>query len=200
MDADHARFLGRHSAEGLGVIKLASRPECHRVGKTRRAIDAHRDSTLEIRSDEQREFGILLQTIQEHGSFIRLTLVQEWRLKRHRHCKRADVIFEDGVAEPQILGVVDIQELCPHPGHEELSHFFFDGEFAQSFLRPFLAVAVKMDGAGLLIFCASEGWENKQASYCNDSNTFEHRQKISREAQLAYRIAEGGCPYAIIVG
>ena len=77
------------------------------------------------------------------------------------------MILAHVVEQMQIGRAVDIQEIGPHPDHEELSDFFFQRKLAQRFLRPLLAVAIKMDGAGMLEFIFgltrhAEGKEQKQ--------------------------------------
>ena len=61
------------------------------------------------------------------------------------------MIFVYVVAELKVVGIFSIPKLHPHPDHEELADFLFGGELVQSLLRPFLPVAVEMDGTRLLV-------------------------------------------------
>ena len=83
--ADGAGLLGSNAAEGLGVLLLPSRAEGHGVGKRGCAAKAHGDPALKIGGEEQRQFGILLQAVEQFGSFVGLTAIEKWRLPRHRH-------------------------------------------------------------------------------------------------------------------
>ena len=110
------------------------------------------DSALKIGRDQQRQFRFLLQPVQQFRGFVRLVAVEKRRVPTHRHSERTDMILVDFVTKLQILGALDVQELGPHPDHEKLSNFFFRRELAQRFLRPLFAVAIKMDGTGMLEF------------------------------------------------
>ena len=83
--SDSARLLSGDAAEGFRVIGFSGRAEGHGVGEHGGAMQTHGNSTLEVGSEEQRQFGFLLQTIEQFGSFVRLVAVEEWRLPAHRH-------------------------------------------------------------------------------------------------------------------
>ena len=61
------------------------RAEGHGVRERGGAMKAHGDSALKIGSEEQRQFGILLQTVEQFGSLIGLVAIEKWRLPAHRH-------------------------------------------------------------------------------------------------------------------
>ncbi len=82
---DGARLLGGNAAEGLGVLLFPSRAEGHGVRKRGCTAKTHGHTTLKIGGEEQRQFGILLQAVEQFGSLIGLTAVEKWRLPRHRH-------------------------------------------------------------------------------------------------------------------
>ena len=150
-------------------------------------MKTHGDSALKIGGKEQRQLGVLLQTIEQFGGLIGLAAIEERRLPAHRHGERADVILAHGVAQLQILGAVDVEELRPHPDHEKLSDFFLEGELAQGLLRPFFAVTVEMNGAGVLIFFLGQGGHTDGQEQEENSQRSDHGRTIARRATECQR-------------
>ena len=75
MHADSASFLRSDASEGLGIVQFSGSAEGHGMGKYCRSVKAHGDAALEISRDQQGQFGILLQTIEEYGRLIGLVPV-----------------------------------------------------------------------------------------------------------------------------
>src|SRR5579864_4123196 len=88
--------------------------------------------------------------IQQYRGFIRFALEEEPAIDRNRHGEPAHVILVHCVAQLGIDIAVVIQKLRARPHHEQLPNFLVGGELMQSLLRPLLAIAVKMEWAGLL--------------------------------------------------
>ena len=150
VNANGPRFLSSNPPEGLCIVEFPRRPKCHGMRKNRGPIQAHAQAPLEIGGKQQWQFRLLLQMIQYHRRFIRLTLDEEPAIRRNRHRKPAHVVLVDDVPKLRIRITVIIQKLRPHPHHEQLPDFLFSRQLAQSFLRPFLPIAIKMNRPGLL--------------------------------------------------
>ena len=73
--ADCAGFLGGDAAEGLRIFCLSGSSEGHGMREHSGAVKAHGDPALKIGGHKQRPFGLLLQTIQQFGGFVRLIAV-----------------------------------------------------------------------------------------------------------------------------
>jgi hypothetical protein len=72
------------------------------------------------------------------------------------------VVLVDRVAQFDVVGVLHVLELGPYPDHEKLSYLFFRRHFVESFLRPFFAVAVELDGPGALVLFFGCGKTKKE--------------------------------------
>ena len=83
--ADGARLLGRDAAEGFGVLRLSGSAEGHGVREHGCAMETHGDSALKVGGEEQRQFGVLLQTIEQFGGLVGLVAIEERGLPAHRH-------------------------------------------------------------------------------------------------------------------
>ena len=90
------------------------------------------------------------------------------------------MIFAHAVAQLQIFGAIDVQELRPHPDHEKLSDFFFQRKLAEGLLRPFFAVAVEMNGASVLIFFFSQAGHTDGEEQEENSQGTDHGRTIAR--------------------
>jgi len=99
------------------------------------------------------------------------------------------VILAHRVAELEILGTVDIEELRSHPDHEKLSDFFFQREPAEGLLRPFFAVAVEMDRTGVLIFFFSQAGHTEGEKHEEDRQGSDHGRTIARSSTGVRRSA-----------
>ncbi len=135
---------------------------------------------LKIGGEEQRQFGILLQPVEQFGSLIGLTAIEKWRLPRHRHGKRADVIFAHGVAQLQILGTVYIEKLRPHPDHEKLADLFFQRQLLEGLLCPFFAAMIEIDGTRVLILLFGQAGHAGRHQQEEDSQISNHERTIAR--------------------
>src|SRR5512135_1009859 len=62
-----ARLLRRDSAELFRVIGIAGSAEGHGVGKHGAALKPHGDATLEVSGENQRQPGLALQLVHQHG-------------------------------------------------------------------------------------------------------------------------------------
>src|SRR6266436_10401027 len=93
------------------------------------------------------------------------------------------MILAHAVAQLQILWTVHVEELRPHPDHEELTNFFFQGELAQGLLRPFFAVTIKMNGARVLIFFFGEAGQAEGKEQQKNHQKSTHGRTIARWAK-----------------
>ena len=87
MYSDGTRLLASDPAESFRILPVAGCADRHGIGKCCGPVQAVADAQFEIGRNQQRQLGILLQTVQQIGSFIGLVLVEEWRLITYRHCK-----------------------------------------------------------------------------------------------------------------
>ena len=156
VNADGARFFCVDAAEVLGVRRAAHCAKGHRMGKNRGADKTHRYSALKVGGEEQRQFGVLLQTIRQIGGFIRLASQQERTVHVDGHGKRPDVVLLHGLAPLQVLGVFDVEKGGTAPDHENLADFFLERELVQSLLRPLLSIFGETRGTGVLILIGGE--------------------------------------------
>src|SRR5580698_5236889 len=91
------------------------------------------------------------------------------------------MVFTDVVTKLQVFGRVDVQKFGAYPDHEELADFLFRCEFVQGLLRPFLACAIEMDWAGLLILFFSKRRAGKKTEDCQEQANLQaaHEQTIA---------------------
>ncbi len=115
-------------------------------------MQTHGHSALKIGGHKQRQTGLFLQTVEQFGGLVWFATIEKRWLPAHRHGECADVIFVHAVQQLEIGAAIGIQEVRPHPDHENLADFLFQRELAQCLFRPFPAVAVKMNGTRVLIF------------------------------------------------
>ena len=92
------------------------------------------------------------------------------------------MVFADGVANPQIFGIVDIQKFCSHKDRKNLANFFLGRHLAKCFLRPLFTFVVEVYRPGLLvfIFCraqSNEGTDNQS----KHAKLSKHQQTIAWE-------------------
>ena len=102
------------------------------------------------------------------------------------------MIFVYVVAELQVVGIFSIPKLHPYPDHEELADFFFAGELVQSLLRPFLPVAVEMDGTRLLVTFLRECKRREQGNNQESPQVFEHEQTIAERTRQVLPVQAAG--------
>src|SRR5450755_4786889 len=100
--ADGASLLRGNAAEGFRILQFAGSSECHGMGEFGGAVDSHGHSALEIRRNQQRDWGILLQAVQQLRGFVGLGAVEKRRVPSNRHSESAEVVFAYAVAKLEI--------------------------------------------------------------------------------------------------
>ena len=62
------------------------------------------EAALEIGSEDQRKFGVLLELVGDHGGFERFVLVEEAVFVLDGEAETAEMIFAHGVAQARYSG------------------------------------------------------------------------------------------------
>ena len=99
---------------------------------------------------------ILLQAIEQLGSFVGLIPIEKRRIPAHGHGESAEMVFAYVVAKLQVLRCVQVEKPGAHPDQEKLADLFFRGEFVEGFLRPLFTLAIEMNRTCLLVLVPGE--------------------------------------------
>ena len=139
-----------------GELYVAGCAESHGVRKAGDVVQAKAQAALEVGAEDQGKLGILLQLVDEHRGFQRLVLVEEAVFEAHRQAESANVVLAHGVAQHDVVGTFNIQELRSRPDHEHLPDFLLQRHLLQRCARPLLAFLVEVHRSGRLKFLLSE--------------------------------------------
>ena len=124
--AHGSRFESRNFSHRVGVFRAARRGDGHGVGERRALLDAHGRAALEIRADQQRNFRVALQRVDQHRGRIHLAALHAERRALRLDRERADVLFLDIAEKILVVLAFGGKERAVSPDGEKLPDFFIE--------------------------------------------------------------------------
>ena len=135
-NSDRSAFQRRNLSHRVGVFGAACGGDGHGVRKRRALFDAHGGAALEIRGDEQRNFGVALQGVHKDGRRVDLAAYDADGRALCLDRKRADVLFLDIAEKILVVLALGGKERTVGPHGEKLPDFFIERHGLESLRDP----------------------------------------------------------------
>ena len=141
--AHGSRFERRDFSHRVGVFRASRGGDGHFIGKRRALVDAHAGAALEIRADQQRNFRVALQRVDEDRGRIHLAALHAERRALRLDRERADVLFLDIAQKILVVLAFGGKERAVGPDGEKLPDFFIERHGFECLRDPALALGGK---------------------------------------------------------
>ena len=110
--------------------------DCHRGGEVRSLIEPHAGAAFKIGADQERHFGMSLESIRDHGCGIHLAAFNSQRAANGAEDEPSNVIVLHLMKQILVCRTFRGLKNTEIVRHQHLAEFFADGHFFQCGFDP----------------------------------------------------------------